>query len=374
MQSNLFFKILRAALGLPFAIDENADFSNVSPETWKEFFVFAQKQSLLGIAFAGVCNLKIELPRKVYLGWSMRVEAIRGLNARMNAAAVKLTDLFTAQGRSTAIFKGQANARLYPDPALRQPGDIDIWVSGGRTSVLKLLADLNFPKDPDVSEIHAHVPEEMFGVPVEVHFITGGGVYDPFANRRLRAFLDAQVLKSRKVEDGFFVPPMEFALCMQLAHVYRHFLGLGIGLRQLMDYCVLLQNATAQERDAVSGQIKSFGLLHIASAVMWILGECFGLPPEKMLCKPNASCGKMLYDEIMEGGNFGSHAKRKKGSVFMWWLKNRLRLVRLLPFDFCGVGWYLLQYWGKFACYIPLRLRLFVKFSRQRKNSQSIRK
>ena len=31
----------------------------------------------------------------------------------------------------TAILKGQANARLYPDKHARQPGDVDIWVEGG---------------------------------------------------------------------------------------------------------------------------------------------------------------------------------------------------------------------------------------------------
>lgn len=367
MRSDLFFKILRAALGLPFVVAEKDEFSDISPETWKAFFAFAQKQSLLGVAFAGIDRLGLKPPRPLYLAWSLRVEAIRGLNVQMNEAAAKLTALFAAQNRETAILKGQANARLYPDPSLRQPGDIDIWVNGGRKSVLQLLDSMGFPKDPDVSEIHAHVPKEMFGVPVEVHYITGGGLRNPFANRQLRAFLDAQIQKSTMVPEGFWAPPLVFAMCMQLAHIYRHFLGLGIGLRQLMDYCVLLQNATEQDRKIVSEQIKSFGLLHIASAVMWILRECFGLPEEKMICKPNAFRGKMLYDEIMEGGNFGNYAKRKKGSVFMWWLKNRFRVARLLPFDASEIGWYLLQYWGKFALYVPERLRIFAKFSKRRK-------
>ena len=44
----------------------------------------------------------------------------------------------------TAILKGQANARLYPDKHARQPGDVDIWVEGGRERVLALLP--NHPK------------------------------------------------------------------------------------------------------------------------------------------------------------------------------------------------------------------------------------
>jgi hypothetical protein len=66
----------------------------------------------------------------------------------------------------------------------------------------------------------------------------------------------------------------------------------------------------------------------------------------------------------MRDGNFGKFADRRRGSVWHWWLKNRLRLVTFLPFDFPEVSWFLLRYWASFVFLTPQRilaLRLYKK-------------
>ena len=54
--------------------------------------------------------------------------------------------LFEDEGHRTAILKGQANARLYPQPWSRQPGDIDIWVDGGKDKVMETVRRLGLLK------------------------------------------------------------------------------------------------------------------------------------------------------------------------------------------------------------------------------------
>ena len=39
-------------------------------------------------------------------------------------------------GFPNCILKGQGNALMYPDPYARVPGDIDIWLDGGREKIL----------------------------------------------------------------------------------------------------------------------------------------------------------------------------------------------------------------------------------------------
>lgn len=361
MRESLFFTLLKAALGQP------TDAPQVDDSEWARVFALASRQSLLGIVFDGIKKLGCAPPRELMLKWSFRAEAIRGLNAQMDSSAKKLTELFAAQGRTSAILKGQANAMLYPNPEARQPGDIDIWVSGGKKSVIALLGSMDLLHESTISDLHAHLETKDFGVPVEVHFIAGAGIRRPSANRRLREFLDTQVHNATLTPKGFFAPSLEFAMVMQMAHIYRHFLGLGIGLRQVVDYFVLLQNSTEQERASVSEKLRPFGLERIASAVMWILGEFLGLDKSRMICEPCEWRGRLLFAEIMDGGNFGKHAKRAKGLVFLWWVKNRLRLVRLMKFDYPEIMSYIAEYWLKFALYIPLRLRLYVSFVKKRR-------
>lgn len=398
MRLALFYNVLRAALGQPFcaadgavdancatdaakvageacatgancAVDDAGAMENLSPEDCKFLFAMAKRQSLLGLVYDGAKKLGVQLPRELALNWLMRVEAIRGYNGQMNFVAVRLTQMFESLGCRSAILKGQANARLYPDPSARQPGDIDIWVSGGKASVLKLLQKQGLMEGASVSEIHAHLAKERFGVDVEVHFVPCGCNYNPFADRRMQNFLLQELDRAELVPDGFYAPSLRFAMVMQLSHIRRHFFGMGIGLRQLVDYFVLICNSAEADREAVRPVIAAAGLSHIAGAAMYVLREVLGLEESQMLCMPDVKRGKVLLREILEDGNFGNHAKRKRGSVFMWWLKNRLRVLRLLGFDFNETLWLLLRYWGGFVFLIPMRISIFRNFVQRRRNA-----
>lgn len=361
MRLTLFYNVLRAALGQPLS-DLSTDFANLSPEDCSFLFEMAKRQSLLGLVYDGAKKLGVPLPRELALKWFMRVEAIRGYNGQMNMVAVRLTSLFGELGCKSAILKGQANARLYPDPGMRQPGDIDIWVSGGKASVLRLLKKQGLMDGATVSDIHAHLAKARFGVDVEVHFVPCGCNYNPFADRRMQKFLQQEIERAELVPEGFYAPSVRFAMVMQLSHIRRHFFGMGIGLRQLVDYFILILNSSEQDREAVRQMLAPAGLSHIAGAVMYVLGEVLGLEESRMLCRPDVGRGKVLLREILEDGNFGSHARRKKGSVLMWWLRNRLRLLRLLSFDFSETLWLLLRYWGGFVFLIPTRIGILRRF------------
>ena len=92
-----------------------------------------------------------------------------------------------------------------------------------------------------------------------------------------------------------------------------------------MDYYYVLKSLPTEEKKAVEGELNKFGLLRLAEAVMWVLGEVCGLTPEYMIANPNEKVGKFLFDEIMRGGNFGHHRKddRKRNSL--------TRYMALLP-------------------------------------------
>lgn len=87
---------------------------------------------------------------------------------------------------------------------------------------------------------HVHLPENEQGVTVEAHFRPSSGNFNPITNRRLQLWLKKEILSATMVEEGFCVPSIRFALVMQLAHIQRHFLGGGIGLRHVCDYYWLL--------------------------------------------------------------------------------------------------------------------------------------
>ena len=361
--SAVFFDLLRTALG-----DAPGELVELNAKEWNGLYKQVARQSLLGVVFYGLQrvypDIESRMPKDLYLKWFYQAEAIRGLNQTHYELSKKLTSLFAEQGAKSVILKGQSNSRIYPDKFIRQTGDIDIWVAGGRDRVVSLLSQMGLLEKGKFSAHEVTLPRDVFGVDVEVHF---NYIYDcrnPFANKRLKQILSYEIENPVAVGEGFNVASNKFSLLMQLSHIRKHLLGQGVGFRQIMDYVVLLQSSKESERTEVSEALAKTGLRPMAGALMWVLSECLGLKDEYLLCAPDASRGRVLLAEMSDDGNFGKNAKRKRGGVFMWWVRNRLRLVRMLSFDFPEVSWFLLRYWGVFLYYIPKRLYLLYKYKR----------
>ena len=348
------FLLLRAGFG-----QSMANLELLSAEEWGLLYKQASKQSLIGILYEAINRLPKgnRPPVPVLMRLAYEAEAVKGMNLLQNKEAARLTSLFVAEGVRTAVLKGQANSRLYPDPLIRQPGDIDLWVEGGRENVLALLKKMHFPVGP-CSRHHVHLPKDANGVTVEIHYRASSGSRNPFANRRLQAYLNSELKNLELVPEGFYVPSFRFALVMQLSHIYQHLFGGGIGLRQLVDYYVLLQNASSEDREYVARQLRRLGLSYIAAAVMWVLQEVLALGHEQMLCEPDAYRGKWLLKEILSGGNFGFYDSRYNKGILRRWVKDRIRAVRFIPFDPVEVIWCEFRYWKATISLIPKRMRV----------------
>ena len=354
----LLSALLRLGLG---AESSSVGFpQQLEPEEWTRLYSLAKQQSVLGIAFAGIERLPKEShpPKQILLRWATEVEAIRGMNTLMNREARRLTQLFENVGRKNAILKGQANARLYPDPGLRQSGDIDIWVEGGRDSINQLLVDMGMIEKSALEFgrfwHHAHLERTKDGIMAEVHYRPASG--NPYKGQELQDFLNREILNAELVPEGFYAPSIKFALVMQLSHLQQHFYSGGLGFRQYIDYFVLLKNSTEEVRREVSGVMKSLGMLHACSAVMWVLQQVLGLERDLMLCAPCAWRGRRLLRLALVGGNFGKY-RQKPRNVFVRWFRDRKLALSWLPFDPMNAILKELRYWRHTLYLMPLRVK-----------------
>lgn len=356
-----FFEILRAALN-----GEAMD-CELGDRDWKSVFWLSQQQSVTGVLWPVVKDRT--LPMDVAMQWLGQVEQIKGLNALQNREAARLTQLFADAGHRSAVLKGQANARLYPDKLLRLPGDIDIWIEGGQESVMQLLLDLGLLDErPTIANAgkrgkattsyhHVHLPPTKDGIIVEAHFRPSSGNHNPWTNRRLQQWLEREIQTVNRVEEGFCVPSTKFALVMQLSHIQRHFLSSGIGLRQLCDYYWLLRHASEEDRCDVKALLGRFGLRRTAGALMWILGEVLHLGKGLMLCEADAWRGEWMLREVMKGGNFGHYADRRQKGRWRRFFAGQMRSLRLLRFDFREALWIELDYLKAIVVTLPERIR-----------------
>ena len=334
----------------------------LSDEEWNCLHDEAVKQLLVGILYRAIQKLPLEMrpPMDLIFQWASEAETVKGQNARLNGVAASLTQMFAERGYKTAILKGAANARLYPDPCMRQVGDIDLWVDGEREGLIALVESMGFVIDKKSlrSAYHFHFENKVRGILVEIHYKPSSGCYSPFVRKRIWNFLENEIQKQELAPEGFYVPTIKFALVMQLAHIQKHLLDAGIGFKQIVDYFVLLQNASEADRVDVAEILKKFRLGKTAAALMWVLERIIGLEKSKMICDPDERLGKKMLEDVILSGNFG-FSKTWYGENFIWrWLKKKFRFFETFCFAPSEVMWHELDYWKFFLKSIPMRIRL----------------
>ena len=332
-QQKIFFDFLRFCIGSAKEIPDT-----LKEADWKELYAIAKKQALLGVLFHGIQRLPKELApeQKLLMQWMVMAEMIRKQNIRLFQDSVKVCKNFENEGFANCILKGQGNALLYPDPYMRTPGDIDIYLTGGRKRVMQYI---NKVCPNQVMRYH-HVDFPVMKTAIEVHF-TPSYMFFPIHNSRMQKWfkevMGEQCNHRVSLPDGYgeiHVPQVSFNVIYILSHLYRHIFTEGIGLRQLLDYYFVLlkwhtdlTNLTDSNKslpqmtlintdlDALRHKLKYLGLWKFAQAVMFVMKEVFGLSEDRMIVPMDEREGRFLLDEIMRGGNFGQYDDRMGSKV-----------------------------------------------------------
>ena len=367
-----FFAFLKYCLGY------KGDMSSVvAGMDWQELYSFASKQALLGLCFEGIERLGKEYPeelkrnpigRELLMNWMGKAQQIRRQNMKVNAVAGKLFAMLRVDGLRCCILKGQGNALMYPNPYSRTPGDIDVWIDASRERIMEY-AQKKFELEDDIRL--QHLETSLDGVPVELHFFPcsmNNPIYHARLQKWFRRNADLQCSHIVGLPDeagDIAIPTTAFNVVYQLTHLYHHFFDEGIGMRQIIDYFLVVNDFSKNEivsskitpslftlkegstfspspsssgsgdvtalrcseplrykdggpskvspgcagwdRLGYACELKHLGLWKFAGAVMYVLHEALGLPEEKMIAPMDEKRGKLLLAEILNGGNFGRH-------------------------------------------------------------------
>ena len=248
------FAFLRCCLGYKGNISRV-----VAGMDWQELYSFASKQALLGLCFDGIERLGKEYPEKLRLNpigrellmpWMGKAQQIRRQNMKVNTVAGKLFSMLREDGFRCCILKGQGNALMYPNPYSRIPGDIDVWIDASRERIMEY-AQKKFELEDDIRL--QHLETSLDGVPVELHFFPCS-MNNPIYHARLQKWFrkNAALQCSHIVglPDGagdIAIPTTAFNVIYQLTHLYHHFFDEGIGMRQIIDYFLVVNDFSKNE-------------------------------------------------------------------------------------------------------------------------------
>ena len=244
-----FFAFLRYCLGY------KGDMSSVvTGMDWQELYSFASKQALQGLCFEGIERLGEEYPeklkqnpigRELLMPWMGKAQQIRRQNMKVNTVAGKLFSMLREDGLRCCVLKGQGNALMYPNPYSRTSGDIDVWIDASRERIMEY-AQKKFELGDDIRL--QHLETSLDGVPVELHFFPcsmNNPIYHARLQKWFRRNADLQCSHIVGLPDGagdIAIPTTAFNVIYQLCHLYHHFFDEGIGMRQIIDYFLVVND------------------------------------------------------------------------------------------------------------------------------------
>ena len=244
-----FFAFMRYCLGY------KRNISNVvAGMDWQKLYSFASKQAILGLCFDGIERLGKEYPdelrlnpigRELLMTWMGKAQQIRRQNRKVNLVASKLFSMLREDGMRCCVLKGQGNALMYPNPYSRTSGDIDVWIDASRERIMEY-AQKKFELEDDIRL--QHLETSLDGVPVELHFFPcsmNNPIYHARLQKWFRRNTDLQCSHIVGLPDeagDIAIPTTAFNVVYQLTHLYHHFFDEGIGMRQIIDYFIVVND------------------------------------------------------------------------------------------------------------------------------------
>lgn len=294
----------------------------LTPAQWGALYRLACQQTVVGVVFRGMDFLPAGcLPPDALLAqWVAAVDAIERKNQRTYRILDELYALFRRQGLHPVLLKGQGVAHYYAQPLLRVPGDIDLYFASRDEfrAACRCVRELGIAVAP---KSDGSVEFRWRGLEVELHsrFLD---VYNPlpqrmvkraerrsgYVNRRLAPLLRTEV----------FMPTPSLELLLLSAHILKHALGWGIGLRQLCDMaraCHRLHGVYEAQR--LRRMFRHAGLSRWEGLLHAFLVDQLGLPPDELPYGGRARSSRPLLGVVLRGGNFGLYAPGR-GDAASW--------------------------------------------------------
>lgn len=317
-----YFALLRSALwNTPVAIDDPIDW-----ETVMQIADFHSNSALIADVAARMDDNKPSLQMLGRMRAVMRDNLIHQM--RLKQILVSAVKPLREHNIEPVLLKGFGLALLYPNPSLRQFGDIDLFVGlndfhEACTLLRSLPGSYNWGEEEDVGR---HYNIEFGQYPMEIHRVSAD-VLDAKEQASYAIMEQDGLLNNpqRIALDGFeiSIPSKEFAVFFTFYHAWHHFLTTGVGLRQLSDVTMTLHAYYDQlDLDKLKQWLNTMHLMKPWQTFGYLIVDRLGLPEAEMPFY-DVTCGRKagkLYQQIMKEGNFkrANSFKQKKPRRRFW--------------------------------------------------------
>jgi len=276
----------------------------------------AERQTVAGVVADVImrCNeYSWEERKKVRMLVSV-INQISADNDRVEIELLRMVKFLNNRQMSFIVMKGQTIGTLYPNPKLRESGDVDFYMA--KKDQRKIVEMLSQKTTIEKEHNSKHFNFESAGVSFELHTKVAS-----FPEKAVQVYFDDIIEQEvterpeKVVINGDEVPTLSPTVnaVYLFVHIFHHFMGDGIGLRQLCDWMLMLyKNKDRIDRQRLGEILDNIGYRRAFCAFGCILTEKLGLKEEDfplpITDKDRKWLDKLLKD-VYKGGNFGKYKR-----------------------------------------------------------------
>lgn len=331
-----FFSLLRTGLwNKPFSVSNDVD--------WEEVIRIAKKQTVTGIIAESFFKQGLSLGEKEDMKLLSDLTRIKRKNHQLNKELCDFTSFMEKHNICYAVVKGQTVAAFYPNPLLRQAGDIDFFCGKDDYDRLVTLIEetyhINIKKSTAI-HIEFQVNDarfEMHSNLMEFAYKAHQTYWDKLMDEEMQHFAHVNINDSQVAT---LSPTMNvlYVFC----HLFHHLITSGVGIRQMNDLAILLDRLQEEiDYQQLRNDLTNLGIWKMFKAIGYILVHHIGLEPTKLgfdLEESDCRWGKKILKNIFTMGNFGNTERKvnKRGllhSLETGWIaaKQSLMFLPLSP-------------------------------------------
>lgn len=300
-------------------------------ESFLKLCKLATEQAVMGLVSQGLINSGVRLEHDDALNLYALHQSIRLQNHVMDEAVVRLCNDWNDAGIRILIIKGQTLAALYPDPGLRQSGDIDFLIHPEDWEKAMTYVREVLKMNINDSNSEKHVEWVSRGVQYEMHkFLT------TFAYPKHHHYWEKVVLPEIWNHpytiriNGCEVPTLAptYNVLYTFVHIFYHLILDGIGMRQFCDWARILSVFSPHKADSLASidterkvntellerHLKGIGLRKAFTGLGAILTEYIGLPEKDFpfeITAEDLARGPQLFRNMITMGNLGHNVPYK---------------------------------------------------------------
>lgn len=329
---------------------------------WSLVLNLAKKQTIMGPVFSVIEKLPQHLQpsRKQILLIHQSISLNRIYRAHHIDVLDKVQIALKEGGvQRPVLLKGLGVGLCYPDPTLRQCGDIDIYVGEKDYEKTKQIVaqKLNIQK----IESHAmhHFEFQFMDTQIEIHRYPTAPYNITFGRKEFLAWtvdqLEGESLRQVDIEGvKVLLPSYNFDMVFLFFHGWKHLLVGGVGLRQVCDWrCFIDAYSEHFDPEQIKPILKATKLETPMAMFASIIVNELGLDASKLanICSCKDKNYPRVLDKIWAGGNFGFYRKERRNrpkNVFQRKFKSFRSQFNDMRFMFSIDKWYAIKF------YVPM--------------------